>query len=172
MIRFNDFIEFLREKRESEGVYVSARPDDRSSTDLLELQVILAAADVLPPLSRDQVVPTSEMHATVAYSRVHFDASISTPVGLIDYVAVPKKLTVFKQRDGDCCVVLELSCPELETLHEKYRADGASYDYPSYRPHVTLFKKLKSEPKDLDGVELPKKISFLRIVVEPLDTER
>jgi 2'-5' RNA ligase len=52
--------------------------------------------------------------------------------------ATVKGFKIFPLRTGGNCLVLELSSPEIEELHEYARSLGCTHDYPEYTPHVTL----------------------------------
>jgi hypothetical protein len=81
-----------------------------------------------------------EMHVTVAFSR--------KPV---DWQAIPpdtRPLTIELTHDGDqrvktlgSATVLRFTAPALEKRWRAFRAAGASWDFPSYQPHVTITYK-------------------------------
>jgi uncharacterized protein len=81
-----------------------------------------------------------EMHVTVAFSR--------KPV---DWQAIPpdtRPLTIELTHDGDqrvktlgTATVLRFTAPELTKRWRAFRAAGASWDHPSFQPHVTISYK-------------------------------
>jgi len=81
----------------------------------------------------------SEMHVTIAYSRTPVDwmampeswsASIELPEG------GPRQLDLFGSNQD--VVVLRIKSSELEWRHTAFRDAGASWDWPDYRPHITI----------------------------------
>lgn len=73
-------------------------------------------------------------HITVAYSR--------KPIVLGKVAAMSAGLIVPPggrsiENFGDA-LVLCVDCPQLHERHADYMKAGASWDYPSYRPHVSL----------------------------------
>ena len=81
-------------------------------------------------------------HVTVAYSK--------TPVDWRDAQRMSEGLVVppggrrIEQFGDD--VVLCLECDALQKRWQHYRDLGASWDFPSYQPHVTLMRNTKLEP--------------------------
>lgn len=73
-------------------------------------------------------------HVTVAYTSKPIKAS-RVPAMTGGMVVPPGGRTI--ERFGDS-LVLCLDCPQLQARHADYVKAGASWDYPSYRPHITL----------------------------------
>jgi hypothetical protein len=73
-------------------------------------------------------------HVTVAYTRKPIMAS-RVPKTSAGMVVPPGGRSI--ERFGDS-IVLCLDCDELQARHADYVKAGASWDYPSYRPHITL----------------------------------
>lgn len=79
----------------------------------------------------------NRLHTTVIYSRKHCP----------DIVAIPQKLYVcefggydiFSGQRGENVLVLKLVSQELQDRHNfLMQTHGATYDFPEYKPHVTL----------------------------------
>lgn len=93
-------------------------------------------------------LPAGEMHVTVAYSKDPVDWSRIEPDR--DALAVQGGVRSVHQFDGGA-VVLTLESPELRRRWQELRDAGASWDYPDYRPHVTI--TYSGAPADLSAVE-------------------
>ena len=86
----------------------------------------------------EQPVPADKLHITTVYSR--------TPVPLYQLFDKPKEVT--EQLDPasyelgilgeEGALVMFVDSPMACASHEYAAGLGASWDYPSYRPHVTL----------------------------------
>jgi len=80
------------------------------------------------------VLPMSEMHVTVTYSRAPVDVIDAPPAG--GDISASTAGRPIKLRSALAMPVL---APQLESGHRRYRAAGASHDYGSdYTPHVTI----------------------------------
>lgn len=81
--------------------------------------------------------PTLNMHVTLAYSRDPVDWDHNT------FQMDPRPLTIsggdraLTQFDGGA-VVLELESRALSQRWAQFVMAGASWDYPDFRPHITL----------------------------------
>lgn len=89
-------------------------------------------------------------HVTVAYSKqpVSPDGVPRLSAGM---VVPPGGRSV--ERFGDAAVLC-VDCPELQRRWQEYRDAGASWDYPTYRPHVTLSYR-GDVPSDLEPFDEP-----------------
>lgn len=98
-------------------------------------------------------VPHEKMHCTLLFSKKH--CPDYEPKGELDppIEVKPKHLTVFDSRDrGKKVLVVELDAPEFTKRHkELMKEHGATYDFPEYKPHVTL----SYDMGDLDIDTLP-----------------
>jgi len=73
-------------------------------------------------------------HITVAYSKTPINQD-RLPVMSAGMVVPPGGRSIEKFGDA---LVLCVDCPQLQARHAEYKKIGASWDYPNYRPHVTL----------------------------------
>ncbi len=90
-------------------------------------------------------LPASDMHVTIAFSRepVAWDAAGDTDPS----ISLAKSDARSVEQLGDeGAVVLRFSSPELSRRWGEYRKAGASWDFPGYKPHITL----TYEPGDVD----------------------
>lgn len=82
------------------------------------------------------VVPASEMHVTIAYSKAMVDwmrVSASYEEEIVIAAGGPRVVEKF----GDAVILLVRSA-SLEWRHTEFRDLGASWDYEDYQPHITL----------------------------------
>ena len=112
-------------------------------------------------------VDANTYHCTIMYSRVPVPlADDITPI--LPIVAETNSFEIFQSGDGTNCLVLRVESPEIEKLHFQTRQLGASYDYPEYKPHVTLCVNFKDEILPI----LPDfSLIFDCFKVEPLDVD-
>lgn len=93
--------------------------------------------------ARSQGLPEihEDLHVTIAYSRTPVDwfkmghswqEKIEIPAG------GPRQFGVFGPEKTH--VVLRIACDEVEWRHDFMKDKGASWDWPEYEPHVSLFR--------------------------------
>jgi len=93
------------------------------------------SADALAGWAATWGIPlVMDPHVTVAYTRKPIKAS-SVPKMSGGMIVHPGGRSI--ERFGEA-IVLCLDCPQLHARHADYVKAGASWDYPSYRPHITL----------------------------------
>lgn len=88
----------------------------------------------------ETVVPADDMHVTIAFSR--------TPVDWIEVgdawhgdsgeLVIPPGGPRVVEPLGDSAIVLMFASHELAWRHEDIKRAGASWDWPSYQPHITI----------------------------------
>lgn len=83
------------------------------------------------------VLDPSEMHVTIAYSRVPVDWDQFGDE--IEYLSVLDNYSI-KQFDGGA-TVLSFKSALLQKRWQEFIDGGASWDYPEYQPHVTISYK-------------------------------
>ena len=92
-------------------------------------------------------LPTDDLHVTIALSREPFDWNkLAKQGGILRIEGGTRSI----DKLGDA-IVLRFESPKLKQRWQQIRDDGASWDYPNYKPHVTI--SYKSAPSDLDGIE-------------------
>ena len=113
-------------KEFSKGLYVGAKFSE-------------STLDALEKLQRDlkipNPVPREKLHTTIVYSRVYVPYKVAS--GSFE-VANKGSLTIFETQEGNRALVFELESDYLTTRHNYAKALGATYDFPDYRPHITL----------------------------------
>lgn len=134
----------LRMHQAAEEIVIKAAlPNDLAGSPLyVALKVMPGSAAALATWMADQgienPVAASDLHITTVYSR--------TPVPLYQLFDKPKEVT--EQLDPasyelgilgeEGALVMFVDSPMACASHEYAAGLGASWDYPSYRPHVTL----------------------------------
>ena len=110
---------------EDDGTYVAARFCKESVRSLVDLQEQIGVPNPVSP---------HDLHTTIVYSRVPIEWEPMThnvPAHVVGY-------RVFETDAGTDCLVLELDCPSLADRFNEAMDRGATFDFPSYIPHVTL----------------------------------
>jgi hypothetical protein len=113
-------------------------------------------------------LPAEELHVTVAFSREPMDAS-EVPAAEQSMVSAGGKRTVEPLGD-EGAIVLKFESAPLQQRWKQYRDAGASWDYDSYQPHITI-------TYDGEGVDLSKVKPYTGAIVlgpettEPLNTD-
>lgn len=130
---FKKFRDFLLESATTKGTYAGVRFSEHTVDNLIQLQGKL---DVPNP------IPYNKFHTTLLYSRKY----------LPEYKAFGKytepmqsnssvfHLEIWKSSEsGRACLVLLYGCKDLSMRHDDLmRQHEATFDFPDYRPHVTL----------------------------------
>lgn len=134
----------LRAHQAAEEVIIKAAlPNDLAGSPLyVALKVMPGSAAALATWMADQgieqPVPASDLHITTVYSE--------TPVPLYQLYDKPKEVTeqldpasyVLGILGEEGALVMFVECPMACASHEYAASLGASWDHPSYVPHITL----------------------------------
>ncbi len=113
-------------KEFGKGLYVAAKFSE-STLDALE--------NLQRELKIPNPVPRDKLHSTIVYSRVYVPYKVAS--GSFE-IANSGSFTIFETQDGSRALVLELESDYLTARHNYAKALGASYDFPDYRPHITM----------------------------------
>lgn len=154
------WLEFLMEARKAqEGLYVSLLPSEESRTQL---------ADWLKENKIPNAVAKDEFHLTVVYSRSPVKNQSVSEFEL-PAKGVFKNWEIFPTQKGTKVLVLRTHCFMAQFVHVIFAGRGASYDFPEFKPHVTV-------ALDYEGDDVPQSVPsfpfwFDRFEVKPLDTE-
>ena len=91
-----------------------------------------------------EVVPADELHCTIAYSKKDFEYEVSKAD-----IFVSEFNTYLEPLGDDGAIVLKIHSQELQDRFNRCILAGATYDYPSYKPHITISYKEIENIKDI-----------------------
>ena len=147
--------------RHKDGTYVSM--------DLSQESRALLDNFVEMNLGLTERVDPSTYHITIIYSRSPVPSAeqydgygTEQPARVIGYEVFPTK------NDGKC-LVMRLQCPFAELMNKDLTAQGATSDYDTYKPHLTIAYDITQE---IDPATLPIPqfdLVFDKVKVAPLD---
>lgn len=112
------------------------------------------------------------LHTTVLYSRKPCPFVVADPTV---HVASFEDFALFSHRKDDgtteeCVLVVKLNAPSVVARHLKLMAEhGASYDFPTFQPHITLSMAFYGDPKKLKPIDFP--IYLGQEYIEEIDDE-
>lgn len=108
--------------------YVAVKPD---AATVHRIKTIVKNYKVPNPISG------AKLHTTLIYSRTPTKEAKLQPH--LVFTARFDKFDVFESRGGERCLVMKLESQDLQARHKQLMNElGASYDYPTYLPHITL----------------------------------
>jgi 2'-5' RNA ligase len=151
--------------KHKDGTYVSLEMSQESK-DMLDnfVQMNLGLAER---------VDKKTYHITVIYSRtpvpsaealLHMNTSIPVEAQPVGYEIFPTK------NDGHC-LVMRIICPYATRINSQLEREGATSDYPDYKPHITIAYDIK-EKVDPNSLPVPQfQLRFDKLNVAPLDPE-
>jgi 2'-5' RNA ligase len=119
-------------------------------------------------LGLEERVTKNSYHITVIYSRTPVpDAEKLSRAHNVQANSVGYEM--FDTKDGGKCLVLRVESAEARALNNTLGAMGATSDYDSYKPHVTLAYNIKQDidPHTLPVPQFP--LHFDELHVAPLD---
>jgi hypothetical protein len=125
----NDPTDVRNDPAKPKGTYAAYRLDPQTEDDL---DGFLETCGLTDLRDSEGKIKTGKRHVTLMYSRkVHDDYQ---PNKNLTHSARCKGYAMY----GNALVML-LDCPSLEERHhEIHRKHGATYDFPTYNPHVSL----------------------------------
>lgn len=149
--------------KHKDGTYVSMDLSDESRA-LLDNFVEMS-------LGLTERVDPSTYHITVIYSR--------TPVPTAEHIAGMSTTTtasvhgyeIFPTKSNGKCLVMRLEFSFAAALNSKLTQEGATSDYPEYKPHLTLAYDMEQEidPTTLPIPQFP--LTFGPVKVAPLEPD-
>ena len=148
--------------KHKDGTYVSLEMNQQSRA-LLDhfVEMNLGLTERIDP---------NTYHITVIYSRTPVPAAetlektTSTTANAVQY-------EVFPTKEGKKCLVLRVESKSAEHLNKWLNLQGATSDYPDYKPHVTICYDYNGKD-DLSQLPLPQfPLVFDKLNVAPLDPE-
>lgn len=126
MLTFSEFGALLESQKDP--LYVSVTPDSNTKATIKRIQ---HQYNIPNPLD------TAKIHCTLIYSRTPCDKPIISADST--YNATFKSFDIFDTRDGKRCLVIKLTSRDLSARHKALMKEmGASYDFATYIPHITL----------------------------------
>lgn len=153
----------LQYAKHKDGTYVSLELS-QESRDLLDNFVEMN-------LGLTERVDPSTYHITVIYSRTPvptaenlLDMSTSMPVE-----ALCTGYEIFPTKNDSKCLVMRIACPYATKLNAQLSKEGATSDYPEYKPHMTLAYDMTQEVDPHTLVVPHFQLVFDKINVAPLD---
>ena len=151
------FKEYITESKK--GTYAAVRPDVSSAKSLTDL---MTKHGVPNP------EPADKLHSTLLYSRKNLPKY--TPDTSISHESDSHKLEVWPTKSGKNCLVMKMNAPSLESRHKELMyKHKATYDYPEYKPHISLSYDIGDF--DINKIkDIPKKMKFTNEYQEELDT--
>lgn len=159
-MKLASLMEYAKHK---DGTYVSMDLDEQSR-QLLDNFVEMN-------LGLTERVDPSTYHITVIYSRTPVP-SAEASIGLsTTSSASVAGYEVFPTKSNGKCLVMRLKFEFAELLNTKLTGQGATSDYPEYKPHLTIAYDMDQEidPTTLPVPQFP--LTFGPVKVVPLDPE-
>ena len=151
--------------KHKDGTYVALEMSQESK-DLLDTFVEMN-------LGLTERVDKKTYHITVIYSRtpvpsaealLHTNTSIPVEAQPVGYEIFPTK------NDGQC-LVMRVICPYATRINSQLEREGATSDYPDYKPHITIAYDIK-EKVDPHTLPVPQfQLIFDQLKVDPLDPQ-
>ena len=154
----------------SNGTFVAVRFAEESIEALIKFAEYYEVPNLLEP---------KDYHCTVVYSRKPLNnVPIEKPIEP-QWIAYPVCFDVFLSRSDmnegpdSRCLVLVIYSEEMNERHTHLReVEGASHDYPSYIPHITLSYDIGDyDISKLGGVDCLPQIQIVREYSEELKDE-
>lgn len=152
MKTLKDFLEEgKKDNIHKDGTYVAVNLSKESTTKLYDWVKKNNISNPIDPHKKD-----NEYHVTVVYSRKGIAAAEEEDMGL------PMNLKIvgweiFNTQKGTKALVGKVDSKDLVSLHKMFREKyGATHDYDSYKPHLTISYDYGSDvkPKDVPDMEL------------------
>lgn len=135
---------------------VESKSDDKSSREkaktLYVMRPLLNAGDLIAWAKRigfKKTVVPADMHVTIAFSRDEVDHHALKPERGALVASGGKR--VVKPLGEEGAVVLAFDSPELSARWKEFQGIGASWDWDSYQPHVTI--TYDGDGMDLKGIK-------------------
>lgn len=164
------FSAYLAESEHKGGTYAALSVSFSSQNKIKQF------IDKFLEINKDAtLVDPAEYHCTLIYSRNPCpDVKHLNPT--LPISAIPIGFELFESKSestlGSMCLVLLLDSDDLRNLEKKCRDDyGASSDFPSYKPHISLVYGYTGEKPKKDLLKNLKDIELDKFNVEPLASD-
>jgi hypothetical protein len=120
----------LADLQEQKGTYSAVRFGQDTVDALIE---VIEGLGILNP------TPSDELHATLLYSRKYLPKYRAKGVLTPPWTAKPASVEIWNTRNGKKAAVIKLDSFDLiDRHHFLMDVHGATYDFPEYKPHITL----------------------------------
>ena len=152
------------ETKHKNGTYCSIGLSDQSRSDIEDF--------VKTRLNLSTYIDPSEYHVTLCYSK----NPVIVAEKLVDFsgtiLGIGKCLTQFETKimNEKYCLVLEVISDDLTYINNALKLNGATSDYPTYKPHITLAYS-ETEFNFSDSIQPMINLEFSGITVEGLKDE-
>jgi len=116
-------------------------------------------------------VDSSTYHITVIYSRSPVPSAEQYTGSTTDIEAKVSGYEIFPTKNDGKCLVMRLDFPFANMLNKQLTAEGATSDYDSYKPHMTIAYDIQ---QDVDAGSLPTPqfpLKFGPVKVAPLEPD-
>lgn len=144
------------------GIYISSKVKPLCSVKLYTRLKLMGVDNLNDP---------SKYHNTIAYSRNNFDTKKlmkSRPT----YTAFINGWNIFKinhrEKNPPLCLVALITCPDFVQLHNHCNSLGASYDFETYEPHITVSYNYVNKI-NLETLPVNCELIFSEYTIEPLE---
>lgn len=120
----------LTEIKKKPGTYIGVKIDEKSQKLLKQF----AKENEIP-----NVVRTDNIHMTLVYSRQvipNVEDMLITSFNEMPEATPTNEFHLWG--DNEDTLVMKVDCPYLTERHEFFKMQGATHDYPSYEPHITI----------------------------------
>ena len=156
-------VSLMEYAKHKDGTYVSMDLNDECR-ELLDNFVEMN-------LGLTERVDKSTYHITIIYSRTPVPSAEAYIGTLADVDAKVTGYEVFPTKNDGKCLVMRIDFPFANLLNKQLTAEGATSDYDSYKPHMTVAYDIKQEidPHTLPVPQFP--IKFGPVKVAPLDPQ-
>ena len=149
--------------KHKDGTYVSM--------DLSEHSRAMLDNFVQVALGLEERVDPSTYHITIIYSRTPVPTAENYVGMMATHGATVKGYEVFPTKNDGKCLVMRLEFLFATDLNRELTLQGATSDYDSYKPHLTLAYDI-TQDVDIETLPIPKfELEFNAVKVAPLDPE-
>jgi 2'-5' RNA ligase len=151
--------------KHKDGTYVALNLS-KESRDLLDNFVEMN-------LGLTERVDPSMYHITVIYSRTPVPSAENYLTGNspLPVEALATGYEVFPTKNDGQCLVMRLACPYATRLNSELGKQGATSDYPEYKPHLTIAYDMAQEINPHNLVIPQFQLVFDKLHVAPLDDD-
>jgi 2'-5' RNA ligase len=122
-------------------------------------------------LGLEERVDPSTYHITIIYSRTPVPSAETHAGVMTKTTATCSGYEVFPTKNDGKCLVMRLEFPFANMMNKQLTAEGATSDYPEYKPHMTIAYDITQEV-DPHSLPIPQfELLFGQVKVEPLDPQ-